>query len=64
MELKEICKAVRQKMGLTQREFGRLIGTTQTEISFVENGFIPPHIERVAEIQRLYHKFVGKEVIK
>ena len=60
MELKEMCKTVRSKMGLTQKEFSRLIGTTQTEISFVENGFTPPHIERVTEIKKLYFEFVGK----
>lgn len=42
MELKEKCKAIRNKLNLSQKQLAILIGSTQTEISFIERGFIPP----------------------
>lgn len=41
MELKEMCKETRKAMSLTQREFAKIIGSTQTEVSFIEGGFTP-----------------------
>ena len=35
-ELKDVCYALRQKLKISQRELAFLIGSTQTEISFIE----------------------------
>lgn len=31
-----------------------MIGTTQTEISFIERGFIPPNGEKVKAIEKMF----------
>lgn len=42
MTLEYKCKAIRQFYKISQSRLARMIpGTTQTEISFIENGFIP-----------------------
>lgn len=41
MTLSEKCKKIRQVCCLTQRELAELVGSNQTEISFIERGFIP-----------------------
>ncbi len=41
MELAEKCKKVRQIYNLSQKELAELVGSNQTEISFIERGFIP-----------------------
>lgn len=55
MNYGEICARVRWKMRLSQREFAKLIGSNQTEISFLERGFVPTDmckIERIVELAR------------
>ena len=54
MELKEMCKEARNAMRLSQKEFARLVGATQTEISFIEGGFIPPKEEKIKAIIKFY----------
>ena len=56
MELKEMCYETRKAMLLTQREFAKLIGATQTEVSFIEGGFVPPNKQKVKLIKELYKK--------
>lgn len=56
MELQEMCKTIRRKAGFSQKKLAGLIGTTQTEISFIERGFIPPHEERVKIIEKMYNE--------
>lgn len=41
MELKDMCFIARTSMQLSQKEFAKLVGSTQTEISFIEKGFVP-----------------------
>ena len=52
-ELKDICFALRKKLHLSQRELAYLIGSTQTEISFIERGFIPVSSEKIHRIYQL-----------
>jgi len=52
-ELKDVCYALRQKLKISQRELAFLIGSTQTEISFIEKGFIPPSSAKISSIYRL-----------
>ena len=48
-------------MGLTQKQFAALIGTTQTEVSFIEGGFLPPRKEKVKAIETLFLKARGNK---
>ena len=62
MQLAEMCKTARQRLKLTQRAFAKLIGTNQTEVSFIERGFIPPNKEKIATIEMLYKEQKGQTV--
>lgn len=58
MELKEKCKYVREQTGLSQRKFAEIfLKTNQTEISFIERGFIPEDKAKVELINYLYNYF-------
>ncbi|MBP5462703.1 MAG: helix-turn-helix transcriptional regulator [Lachnospiraceae bacterium] len=52
-ELKDVCYALRRKMHLTQRELAAMIGSTQTEISFIERGFVPLAEEKIVKIYQM-----------
>jgi transcriptional regulator with XRE-family HTH domain len=56
--LSDMCKIARAEMRLTQRKFAEIIGTNQTEVSFIERGFIPHDQEKIKAIQELYQKVV------
>lgn len=56
MELKQMCKEIRKALGLSQKKFGLLIGATQTEVSFIEGGFIPPSTDKIEKIQKLFNE--------
>lgn len=56
MELQEMCKIIRRARGLSQKKLAEQLGTTQTEISFIERGFIPPREERVKAIKKMYNE--------
>ena len=43
-------------MGLTQAKFAKLIGTNQTEISFIERGFVPNDQDKIDKIYELFYK--------
>lgn len=52
-ELKDVCYAVRKKLKISQRELAYMIGSTQTEISFIEKGFIPTSNDKIVRIYKL-----------
>jgi DNA-binding XRE family transcriptional regulator len=54
MELKEMCKQARNYMRMTQKEFGKVVKSNQTEISFIERGFIPEDTNKIEKIKTLY----------
>lgn len=56
MALADICKTTRYSLSLSQREFAELIGTNQTEISFIERGFIPESKDKINKIYTLYNE--------
>lgn len=60
MDLAEITKQTREAMKLSQSKFARLIQTNQTEISFIERGFIPNDQEKISKIYELYEERVQK----
>lgn len=48
-----VCKNVRENLHLSQKRLAELIGTNQTEISFIERGFIPTDGEKIERIKHL-----------
>ena len=40
-------------MKLTQKKFAEMIGSNQTEVSFIERGFIPNDREKIQAIYNL-----------
>lgn len=49
-----MCKQAREAMRLSQRAFAKIIGTNQTDISFIEMGFIPEDKRKINAIKTLY----------
>ena len=60
MDLAEITKTTRNALKLSQRELAILIHSNQTEISFIERGFIPNDQEKSPKIYDLYKERVQK----
>ena len=60
MDLAEITKQTREAMKLSQSKFALLIQTNQTEISFIERGFVPNDQEKISKIYELYEERVQK----
>jgi transcriptional regulator with XRE-family HTH domain len=54
MKLAEMCREARESMRLSQSKFAQLIGTNQTEVSFIERGFVPSDKEKVKAIENLF----------
>ena len=55
--LAEMCKAVRKATHLSQIKMAELIETNQTEISFIEQGFIPEDKDKIDRIKELYERY-------
>lgn len=60
MALSDICKFIRATMKISQYDFADLVGTNQTEISFIERGFIPKDERKVNAIYHLYQSLTAK----
>lgn len=56
MELADMCKEVREALAISQRELAMMIGSNQTEISFIERGFTPSDTAKVDAIIAEYNK--------
>lgn len=54
MELKEKCQKARAYLRMTQVQFGKVIKSNQTEVSFIERGFIPEDKRKVEKIEQIY----------
>lgn len=55
MELKDKTKKIREFMGLSQKEFGTMfLNSNQTELSFIERGFIPEDKRKVKVVNNMY----------
>ena len=54
-DLAQIIREAREIMNISQRKLAELVGTNQTEISFIERGFIPSE-EKIDAIYKLYIK--------
>ena len=56
MELRIMTKAIREILGISQRRLSEMVGTTQSEISLIESGFIPPDPLKIQAILRIFNK--------
>ena len=54
MELKEKCKTARAYVKMSQAQFVKLIKSNQTEVSFIERGFIPEDGRKIDKIEQIY----------
>ena len=46
MTLANMAKTIRQETGMSQKQLAEMIGSNQTEVSFIERGFIPPRARK------------------
>lgn len=53
LPLSDMCKVIRKERYITQYALAELIGTNQTEVSFIERGFIPS-ADKIVAISDLY----------
>lgn len=60
LNVAELCMLVREKLRLSQETIARMIESTQTEISFIERGFVPRKRHKVEALVRiaLEHKVI------
>ena len=56
ISLSNMCKAVRERMKLSQTVLARMIGSNQTEVSFIERGFIPEDPNKTLRIKKLFEE--------
>jgi len=56
---KTMCKEIRKELNISQKKLAILLDTNQTEISFIERGFIPSD-ERIKQLTH-YYKIYCKE---
>lgn len=51
-----MCKKIRESNGLSQYDMAILIGSNQTEVSFIERGFIPNDPKKIEKIQSFFQQ--------
>ena len=61
MTLANMAKVIRQETGMSQKQLAEKIGTNQTEVSFIERGFIPPAPEKQIAILKIFNLVVKVE---
>ena len=58
MSLADMTKTIRQETGMSQKQLAEKIGTNQTEVSFIERGFIPPAPEKQIAIENIFNEVI------
>ena len=61
MTLANMAKAIRQETGMSQKQLAEMIGTHQTEVSFIERGFIPHAPEKQIAILKIFNEVIKGE---
>ena len=61
MTLANMAKAIRQETGISQKQLAEMIGTNQTEGSFIERGFIPLNPKKQIAIENIFNLVVKGE---
>lgn len=49
----EVCKAVRDHMGISQADFARIIFSNSCEVSLMEHGYIPSDDRKIAKVKKI-----------
>lgn len=57
--MKNKLKAVREKVGMTAVEVGKMVGLSKTQMSFIENGQLLPNKTTTEMLCKLYKKNVS-----
>ena len=58
MTLANMAKAIRQEMEISQKQLAEMIGSNQTEVSFIERGFIPHAPEKQIAILTIFNEVI------
>ena len=58
MLLADMAKTIRQETGMSQKQLGEMIGSNQTEVSFIERGFIPLNPEKQIVIENIFNEVI------
>lgn len=53
----DMVRAIREEQGISQRVFAQMIGSNQTEVSFIERGFIPESEAKLEAIRKIYANY-------
>lgn len=61
MTLADMAKAIRQEKGMSQKQLAEMIGSNQTEVSFIERGFIPLDPEKQIAILNIFNEVIREE---
>ena len=61
MTLANVAKTIRQETGMSQKQLAEKIGSNQTEVSFIERGFIPPNPEKQIAILKIFNEVIKGE---
>lgn len=61
MSLADMVKAIRQETGMSQKQLAEKIGSNQTEVSFIERGFIPFNLEKQIAILNIFNLVIKGE---
>ena len=64
MTLANMAKAIRQETGMSQKQLAEMIGTNQTEVSFIERGFIPLNPEKQIAIENIFNEAIKEKKTK
>ena len=65
MSLADMAKTIRQETGMSQKQLAEKIGTNQTEVSFIERGFIPLNPEKQIAILNIFNEVIkGEKTLK
>lgn len=55
MTIADKCKYIRKKRKISQYNMAKLLGTNQTEVSFIERGFVPNDARKIQAINEVYN---------
>ena len=58
MSLADMTKTIRQETGISQKQLAEMIGSNQTEVSFIEWGFIPHAPEKQIAILKIFNEVI------
>ena len=61
MLLADMAKTIRQETGMSQKQLGEMIGSNQTEVSFIERGFIPLNPEKQIAILKIFNEVIKEK---